>query len=330
MKRRWLKYSLIFFACVVFISLSSLSFQLYQLFYRPMSTAQTQPIIITIDKSTPAYAFVRMLKAKNFIKSERLLLHYIRMRGLAQQLKAGVYRLKEGESVAHFLHRVAIGDVIIESFRIIDGTTQAQISTSLEQAPYLTYHSLDWQAIAASHPNAEGLLLADTYYYNAGSQSKELLEHANKNLLQYLENSWQHRSSELPYKTSYELLTAASIIEKEAANAREKRLISGVIINRLRKNMMIQMDPTVIYALGERYKGKLSHNDLQVDSPYNTYRYKGLPPTPITMVGKDAIDAAAHPEVTAYLYFVATGDGGHYFSENYEQQKKAISRYLKK
>lgn len=330
MKRRWLKFSLISLAVIFLIGFSILSFDVYQLFYRPMVTAQTKPTIITVDKSTSAFAFVRMLKGQHFIQCDRLLLSYIRMRGQAPQLKAGVYQIKEGESAAHFLYRVTKGDVMVESFLIVDGTTQAQISASLAQAPYLTYQPMDWQAIAASYPSAEGLLLADTYNYNAGSQSRELLAHAHKNLLQFLENSWHHRSSDLPYKTSYELLIAASIIEKEAAKPREKRLISGVIVNRLRKNMPLQMDPTVIYALSTHYKGKLTRDDLQIDSPYNTYRYRGLPPTPIAMVGKDAIDAAAHPEVTAYLYFVATGDGSHHFSENYEQQKQAISRYLKK
>ena len=217
-----------------------------------------------------------------------------------------------------------------EPFRIIEGTTQAQVSTNLEHAVYLTYHENDWQAIAATFPSAEGLLLADTYLYDAGSQSSDLLQRAHKNLQQFLASSWQQRSSDLPYKTSYELLIAASILEKEAAKPREKRLIAGVIVNRLRKNMPLQMDPTVIYALGTHYTGKLSRDDLHIDSPYNTYRYRGLPPTPIAMVGKDAIDAAAHPEPTDYLYFVARGDGTHYFSVTYEQQKQAISRYIRK
>ena len=330
MKRQWLKFVVTCFVILFFIGLTIVSLELYRLFYRPMVVGKIKPIIVHIDKSTSASSLVQMLEARHFIQSKRIFLIFIRMKGLSQQLKAGIYQIIDGESAAHFLYRVAAGDVLIESFRIIEGTTQAQVSTNLEHAAYLTYCATDWFAIAATLPGAEGLLLADTYHYDAGSQSKDLLEHAHKNLQQFLDYSWQQRSPNLPYKTSYELLIAASILEKEAAKPREKRLIAGVIINRLRKNMPLQMDPTVIYALGSRYTGKLSREDLHTDSPYNTYRYRGLPPTPIAMVGKDAIDAAAHPELTDYLYFVARGDGSHYFSVNYDQQKQAVARYIRK
>ena len=330
MKRRWLKFVAVCLAIVFIIGFTIVSFNLYQLFVRPMVNDKNKPVIISVDKSTSAFSLVQMLKTRHFIQSKRLLLTFIRMQGLSQQLKAGVYQIIDGESAAHFLYRVAAGDVLIASFRIIEGTTEAQVANNLEHAAYLTYNANDWQAVAATHPSAEGLLLADTYHYDAGSKSIDLLEHAHKNLQQFLESSWQQRSPGLPYKTSYELLIAASILEKEAADPREKRLIAGVIINRLRKNMPLQMDPTVIYALGAGYTGKLSRENLHIDSPYNTYRYRGLPPTPIAMVGKDAINAAANPEPTDYLYFVARGDGSHYFSVNYEEQKQAVARYIRK
>lgn len=328
MRRHWLK--LVVVICSIFlIGLSIFGFYAYRLFYRPMVIGEQKPVIVNIDKSMSAYSFARMLKDKHLIQSERLFLMFIRMQGLSHQLKAGLYQIHAGESVQQFLHRVVDGDVLRQSFSIIEGTTQAQISAGLERAPNLIYHAADWQAIATGFPSAEGLLLADTYNYNAGSQSKNLLELAHANLQQYLQRSWQQRIAGLPYKTPYEMLIAASILEKEASIPREKRLIAGVIINRLRKNMPLQMDPTVIYALGSQYKGKLTREDLHVDSPYNSYRYRGLPPTPIAMVGKDAIDAAAHPELTEYLYFVAVGDGSHYFSVTYEQQKQAVARYQK-
>ena len=155
-----------------------------------------------------------------------------------------------------------------------------------------------------------------------------MLLSAHRHLQNVLNDAWQHRASSLPYQTPYELLIVASILEKETAIARERRLISGVIINRLQKHMLLQMDPTVIYAKGADAEGRLMHDDLRLDSPYNTYRYHGLPPTPIAMVGKDAIDAAAHPLSSNYLYFVAMGDGHHYFSETYDEQKAAVARYL--
>ena len=325
--RQVLKFVSVSCVLLFFIGFTLLNSDLYGLFYRPMVVGHHEPIRIHIDKLTSASSFVRLLQGRNFIQSPRLFLLLIRLQGLSPQLKAGVYQIVEGESAEQFLHRVAAGDVVTDYFRIIEGTTQAQISRSLESAVDLTYHSTDWLAIAGSFASAEGLLLADTYRYDAGSSSDGLLTHAHKNLLHYLESAWLQRSPELPYKTSYELLIAASILEKEAAQSREKRLISGVIVNRLRKNMPLQMDPTVIYALGTQFTGKLTRDDLHVDSPYNTYRYRGLPPTPIAMVGKDAIDAAAHPEFTDYLYFVAAGDGTHVFSVNYEQQKQAVARF---
>ena len=307
-----------------------MALHVYRLFYQPMVTTTTAQTIVSLDQHTSASSFVHILKTRHFITSPRIFLTLIRLQGLSHQLKAGIYDLKPGESAQQFLYRVTAGDVLVETFRIIEGTTQAQVAANLQHAPYLTYRSADWLAIAGDHPTAEGLLLANTYHYDAGSQSITILRRASASLQQFLLQSWQQRSPDLPYKNAYEMLIAASILEKEASIAQEKRLIAGVIVNRLRKHMPLQMDPTVIYALGSQYTGRLSRDDLHIDSPYNTYRYRGLPPTPIAMVGKEAIDAAAHPEPTNYLYFVARGDGSHYFSLNYEEQKQAVIRYLKK
>ena len=330
MERRWLKLAVIFCATLLFFGCVTVGYNLYRLFYQPMVVAINQPTIVYIDKYTSASSFVNLLKSRHFIQSGRLFLMLIRLQGLSLKLKAGIYDIKLGESAPHFLYRVTAGDVLTQTFRIIEGTTQAQVSANLQRAMYLTYRPTDWQAVEMGHPSAEGLLLADTYHYDAGSPSKTVLDRAYINLQQFLLQSFQQRSPGLPYKNSYEMLIAASILEKEAAIPQEKRLIAGIIVNRLRKNMPLQMDPTVIYALGSHYTGKLSREDLHVDSPYNTYRYRGLPPTPIAMVGRDAIDAAAHPEPTEYLYFVARGDGSHYFSSNYEEQRKAVIHYLKR
>lgn len=327
MRRHWLKVFLIFLAALIVLGLSVGGFSFYRLFYQPMIMGKNDVITLKIDRDTSASSFVHLLEAKHLIQSGPLFLAFIRLQGLSHQLKAGVYQMTFGESPEQFLHRVATGDVLKESFCIVEGTTQAQVSKNLEKAEFLTYNVNDWLAISGTFKSAEGLLLADTYHYNAGSQSKNVLMLAHTHLQAFLEHAWQQRTPGLPYKNSYELLIAASILEKEAAIPKEKRLISGIIMNRLRKNMPLQMDPTVIYALGSRYNGQLTREDLHIDSPYNSYRYRGLPPTPIAMVGKDAIDAAAHPEITDYLYFVATGDGHHYFSVTYDQQKEAVARY---
>jgi UPF0755 protein len=312
---------------VLFMSVLFLLGTLNNLINAPLLAQNASPVIITLDKATTASQFAHTLKDKNLIPSPKLILALIRYKGLAHQLKAGVYEVKPGETPLELLQRIAAGDVMRFKFTIIEGTTQKKIDKDLRQAVYINYDPEVWSSFNHNHPNAEGLLLADTYQYAGGSDAKALLSQANRNLIAYLNESWRTRASDLPYKTPYDLLIAASIIEKETAVPQERTLISGVMLNRLKKNMPLQMDPTVIYALGEQYKGVLSHNDMSVGSPYNTYKNRGLPPTPIAMVGKEAIDAAAHPQISNYLYFFAKGDGTHQFSQTYEEQKQAINHY---
>lgn len=321
------KKLLAYIITLLFVSLLIVCWNIYSLVYIPVLGRNTPAKVIRLEPSLSASQFAHLLKDQKLIHSAKVFLLMIRFSGAAHQLKAGVYEIKPGETAIQLLHKVVSGDVITQHFVIIEGTTQQKIAQDLMRAAYLTYHPDDWIAIKSHYPNAEGLLLADTYQYDGGSNSKALLEQAHRNLMSYLNKSWEHRDFNLPYHTSYELLIAASIIEKETAIPQEKKLISGVMVNRLKKGMPLQMDPTIIYGLGSRYNGKLSHQDLQINSPYNSYLNRGLPPTPIAMVGKDAIDAAAHPQNSKYLYFVAKGDGSHQFSETYEQQKIAIESY---
>ena len=327
MKGRRFKSILI---CSVLLGLSALAIlsnEVYRLMSKPMLSENSAPVTLKIDKNTTASSLVKMLESRHLIKSERLLLALIRIQGLAPKLKAGTYQIKPGESAQQLLNKINSGKVLVESFRIIEGSTLTQVIVNLQKAPNLKTDYIDWHTIMANHDSAEGLLLADTYNYDAGSEAKPLLKLANQKLQEYLEESWKNRSAELPYQSSYELLIAASILEKESAIPDERKIISGIIVNRIKKHMPLQMDPTVIYGLGENYKGKLNHEDMSVHSAFDTYANRGLPPTPIAMVGKNAIDAAAHPQLSNYLYFVAKGDGTHQFSATYEEQKEAISRY---
>ncbi|CEG56753.1 endolytic transglycosylase MltG [Legionella fallonii] len=322
------KKLIIYIFIAFFMSFLILGWNIYNLAISPLISKNNVPIIINVDASTSASKFAQLLKDQHLIDSPNFFKLMIRFSGMAQHLKAGVYQINPGETAMQLLHRVATGDVLTQKFVIIEGTTQQKISDDLMKANYLKYSPEDWLAIQDKYSSAEGLLLADTYQYNGGSSSKTLLEHAHRNLVNYLDSAWANRAPDLPYQTPYELLIAASIIEKETAVPQERKLISGVMVNRLKKKMPLQMDPTVIYALGSEYKGKLSHNDMQVNSPYNSYLNRGLPPTPIAMVGKEAIDAAAHPQLSNYLYFVAKGDGTHQFSETYSQQRQAIDQYM--
>jgi len=333
MKPRWLKYIFhtFFIFFIFFIILSFvLAWGIQKLKTTPMLSDSTKVIIIEIKPNDSAYQLSHTLKKQKLISSEPFLRLLIRFEGVSHQLKAGIYKVKPNETAWQFIQRIVAGDVLTKNFSIIEGTNVRNLSVKFANAEYLYYEPSDWNAVKDQYNSAEGLLLADTYQYQAGSNSKIILKLANKQLKDFLNACWQNRDKALPYKTPYEMLIAASIIEKETSLPEERPLISGVIINRLKKRMRLQMDPTVIYALGDQYKGKLTKKDLQVNSPFNTYLKRGLPPTPIAMVGKESIKAAAHPAKNGYYYFVAKGDGSHQFSETYEQQRTAIERFQKK
>ena len=179
----------------------------------------------------------------------------------------------------------------------------------------------------------EGELLPETYTFEYGASQDSIVLEARKAMQKALDEAWEGRDSGLPYKDKNQLLTMASIIEKETGVADERPLVASVFVNRLRKGMKLQTDPTVIYALteGQMELGRtLKKKDLAIDSPYNTYKYYGLPPAPICNPGRDALMAAAHPAQSDFLYFVATGDGGHNFSTNLNEHNRNVKGWLKK
>lgn len=332
-------FSLIFVAPSLFIA---------NFLYAPMHFSKETKNVLVIDKNTNANSLVRTLKNANLINNGHLLRMYIRFAGAANKIKAGVYSIYPKESVVHLLKRIVAFDVIKKSLQITPGNNNRQLELTLKNAEYLRYTEVSWTRSLLkspnlleicnnqpscieelSHPktlqNFEGLYLADTYQYNAGSDAETILSVAHLNLQRCLSQAWNNRNLNIPYKSPYELLIVASILEKESAFQEDKKLISGVIVNRLRKNMPLQVDPTVIYALQDNYTGKLSHADMQVTSKYNTYKNRGLPPTPIAVVSCESINAASQPNLTDYLYFVANSEGSHIFSKTYSEHIKAIN-----
>lgn len=281
--------------------------------------------ILRVYPAMSSDVLVTMLSQRHWVQYPSLLKMYIRFRGWSSQLKVGIYQHHQHETSWHFLQRIVSGDVLKQSFCIVDGMNQWQVMARLKQAPYL----IDDGVSTFDHTSLEGLLFADTYIYDAGSGTQALLKRAHARLEQSLQAAWLGRDPRIPYQTPYDLLIAASILEKETRLPKERRLISGVIINRLKQGMRLQMDPTVIYAFGALAHTPLTHADLSVVSPFNSYKHAGLPPTPIAMVGQDALDAAAHPTWSNYLYFVAKGDGTHQFSTTYAQQRQAIADALR-
>lgn len=253
--------------------------------------------------------------------------------GRSRQLKAGEYQFRAGITAAELLDQIVAGRVIEYPLVLVEGWNFRQVLQTVRSAHKLTQTlaGLSSEEIMARlarpgvHP--EGRFFPDTYYYSAGHTDAQLLSRAAEKMQSALEEEWQRRADDLPLRTMDEALVLASIIEKETSRPDERGQIAGVFINRLRKGMRLQSDPTVIYGLGPQFDGNIRLKDLRNDTAYNTYTRGGLPPTPIAMPGRESLAAALHPAPTAALYFVSRGDGSHVFSETLEAHAAAVVKY---
>ncbi len=253
--------------------------------------------------------------------------------GHSRALKAGEYRFPAGTSALALLDQVVGGRVVEYPVRFVEGWSFRQMLAALNEAPKLTSTLAGLPPseimMRLGYPNVhpEGRFYPDTYNYPSGQMDYTILARAFEKMRERLAREWEGREEGLPLKTPDEALVLASIIEKETGKAEERPLIAGVFINRLRKGMKLQTDPTVIYGLGPGFDGNLRLRDLKKDTPYNTYTRAGLPPTPIAMPSGKALHAALHPAKTRALYFVSRGDGSHQFSETLEEHNRAVVQY---
>jgi UPF0755 protein len=258
-----------------------------------------------------------------------------RWRGVATAIKAGSYEVRQGITPAQLLAKLARGDVTQGELALVDGWTFRQWRQRLDQHPDLRHETrgLGEAEIAAQlgidGSSLEGWLFPDTYLFDKQSSDLELLARAHRAMRRRLDDAWGQRDPGVPYRNPYEALIMASIVEKETGRVADRSEVAAVFINRLRKGMLLQTDPTVIYGLGENFDGNLRKRDLQADTPYNTYTRAGLPPTPIAMPGMGALQAALHPAPSEALYFVARGDGSSQFSRTLEEHNKAVNKYQK-
>lgn len=281
-------------------------------------------------------AISRNLHKQNLIASKFVFKAYVRLLNKGRSLRSGEFTIPAHQSVRHIVTLLTAGKTKQYSFTIIEGSSfkelVKQINTidNISNKAILQNHAELLAAIDATEKHPEGLFLADTYYYTKGTSAKSILQRSYQAMQTLLAEAWPNRDTSSPIKTPYEALILASIIEKETGIASERPEISGVFINRLRKGMRLQTDPTVIYGIGDAYDGDIKYKDLRTDTPYNTYTRYGLPPTPIAMSGKAAILAALHPKATESLFFVATGDGGHTFTKTLKEHEAAVKVYLKK
>ncbi|HEX7971633.1 MAG TPA: endolytic transglycosylase MltG [Thiobacillus sp.] len=259
-----------------------------------------------------------------------------RVLGKGGTLKAGIYTLDKPLTPLELYAKLERGEVSLALVQFIDGWNWREVRAVLAAQPLLKNDSAGMsdaevlQAIGAEEAHPEGLLFPDTYFYAPHTSDIQVLRRAYRLQRAKLMAAWETRAAGLPYRTPYEALIMASIVEKETGAASERPLIAGVFLNRLRLGMRLQTDPTVIYGLGERFDGNLRKIDLQRDTPYNTYTRAGLPPTPIAMPSEAAIQAALHPAKTDALYFVACGDGTHVFSNNLAAHNRAVNRYQRR
>ena len=253
--------------------------------------------------------------------------------GVRSKLQVGEYGIAAGTSPEKLLRQFAEGRVLQYRFTLVEGWNIRELRAALAKAPEMKHDlaDLDDAAMMAKlgrlgmHP--EGRFLPETYDYTRGSRDLDVLKRAAKAMDDELANAWKSRDKALPLKDAEQALVLASIVEKETAQPQERPRIAGVFVRRLKLGMLLQTDPTVIYGLGSSYEGNIHKRDLLTDTPYNTYTRSGLPPTPIAMPGRAALQAATHPEAGDALYFVARGDGSHEFTSNLADHSRAVARY---
>lgn len=300
---------------------------------RPIPIAE--PVTFEVRKGESTETVSKRLEAARLIRSARYFSLYTRVSGVSAMLKFGEYRFEGSVTPASIVGKLQSGDVTRYQLTLTEGATVATYFDQLRSNPQLI-DDLDSLAVtsllerlgaAELTSSAEGLFLPETYQYRAGDVASSVLLRAAELMHTQLTEAWSERTDKVSVTSMYDLLKVASIVEKESGIAEDRAKISSVIHRRLDRRMRLQLDPTVIYALGEHFNGNLTKANLAIDHPFNTYKVYGLPPTPICSPSREAILAAANPVDSDYLYFVARGDGSSEFSETLRQHNDAVRKY---
>ena len=263
-----------------------------------------------------------MLFRSKLVNDKYIFILFSKINRIYPQIKAGEYLFNGEFSVKQTAEKLSSGKVYLRKVTFPEGLTSTEIAKILHKENFLSKDEF-----AAP---AEGSILPETYTYMRGDSPEKIIKQAQKAMQNVLKQAWRERDQNLPLQSKEELLILASIVEKETGIGMERAQVASVFVNRLRLGMLLQTDPTVIYALTngkEDLNRPLTRKDLSIDSPYNTYKYAGLPPTPICNPGKDAIYAAAHPSETPYLYFVASGNGGHNFAATLSEHNENVRKW---
>ncbi|WP_049375881.1 endolytic transglycosylase MltG [Haemophilus parainfluenzae] len=333
------------FLLILLLILGGVGFWGYQkltsFVHTPVNVTQDQ--LLTIERGTTGSKLVALLEQENILEHADLLPWLLKLQPQLNKVKAGTYSLTGVKTLQDLLDMINSGKEAQFSVKFIEGKTFKEWRKNLENAPHLKQTLqgktdkeimalLDIPAVAKAvyeWNNMEGWLYPDTYNYTPNSTDLELLKRSATRLQKALDKAWNERDENLLLADPYQMLILASIVEKETGIAAERPQVASVFINRLKANMKLQTDPTVIYGMGESYTGNIRKKDLETITPYNTYMIEGLPPTPIAMVSESALQAVAHPAKTDFYYFVADGSGGHKFTRNLNEHNKAVQEYLR-
>ena len=333
------------FLLILLLILGGVGFWGYQklteFVHTPVNVTQDQ--LLTIERGTTGSKLAALLEQEKILEHADLLPWLLKLQPQLNKVKAGTYSLTGVKTLQDLLDMINSGKEAQFSVKFIEGKTFKEWRKNLENAPHLKQTLqgksdkeimalLDIPAIAKAvyeWNNMEGWLYPDTYNYTPNSTDLELLKRSATRLQKVLDKAWNERDENLPLADPYQMLILASIVEKETGIAAERPQVASVFINRLKANMKLQTDPTVIYGMGESYTGNIRKKDLETMTPYNTYMIEGLPPTPIAMVSESALQAVAHPAKTDFYYFVADGSGGHKFTRNLNEHNKAVQEYLR-
>lgn len=333
------------FLLIILLILGGVGFWGYQklteFVHTPVNVTQDQ--LLTIERGTTGSKLAALLEQEKILEHADLLPWLLKLQPQLNKVKAGTYSLTGVKTLQDLLDMLNSGKEAQFSVKFIEGKTFKEWRKNLENAPHLKQTLqgksdkeimalLDIPAVAKAvyeWNNMDGWLYPDTYNYTPNSTDLELLKRSTTRLQKALDKAWNERDENLPLTDPYQMLILASVVEKETGIAAERPQVASVFINRLKANMKLQTDPTVIYGMGERYTGNIRKKDLETMTPYNTYMIEGLPPTPIAMVSESALQAVAHPAKTDFYYFVADGSGGHKFTRNLNEHNKAVQEYLR-
>ena len=319
-------------AALLLVALAIVAGLLVLTFRQPLDMTQDR-VELRIAAGASARGIARQARAAGISVNEHLFIAAARLTDATGHLRAGRYEIARGISHEGLLDKLRRGEVLREKLTIVEGWTVRDLRAALAAHADLRQDSARMstaellKAVGASESHPEGLFAPDTYVFDPGSSDLDLLRNAYRAQASRLAEAWARRDPAVPLKTPYEALILASIVEKETGQASERGLVAGVFVNRLRRSMLLQTDPTVIYGLGEKFDGNLRKRDLLADGPYNTYTRAGLPPTPIALPGRAALQATLNPQTTRALYFVARGDGTSAFSETLSEHNRAVARY---